>query len=605
MKVAPKINLVVNRNFKFLFYFLLISLSSNLFAQDISLYQQFNGRFDYTAIGNTLNLTENGLGGTCNILTSSSATLNLTSNQSITAAYLYWAGSGAGDFNVNLNGNLISADRTFNINLDASRQFFAAFADVTTLVINEGSATYTLSELDLTNVIPPFCPSGTNFGGWAITIIYEDDNLPLNQLNVYDGLQSVPEQLEITLDNLNVLDNEGAKIGFVAWEGDSALAVNEQLTINGNPIGNPPLNPLNNAFNGTNSFTGETDLYNMDIDVYDIQNNIDIGDTSAIIQLTSGQDFVMINNIITVLNSQLPDATVSIDSDLINCGDRIIDVEYTIYNHNSTEILPSDVLISFYADNTHIGTSQTTAAIGINEEDSYITTLEIPEGIPDNFQFSIVVDDNGSGLGAVIEINENNNSDTAQLVLLQIPEIIDLGVTTVCDEGFNAANFNLPLLFEEATNLDTSNTIYYTSYSNMEQDINPIAIPEQFTNEQNPQTVFIKSPLEPCYQPYTLTVQVENCPPYIPQGFSPNGDGKNDWFNIQGLYDIFEHHELLIYNRYGDLIFKGNNDLKWLGTANRGINRNGQLLPVGTYFYVLHLNDPNFNSLTGWVYLNH
>ncbi|OIQ29628.1 MAG: hypothetical protein BM564_05305 [Bacteroidetes bacterium MedPE-SWsnd-G2] len=579
-------------------------LSSNLNAQDISLYQQFNGRFDYTAIGNTLNLTENGLNGTCDIYTSSSALLNLNSSQTITAAYLYWAGSGAGDFNVNLNGIEIMAERTFNINLDASRQFFAAFADVTELVINEGVGNYTLSELDLTSVIPPYCPSGTNFGGWAITIIYEDLNLPLNQLNVYDGLQSVPEQLEVTLDNLNVLDNEGAKIGFVAWEGDSALAVNEQLTINGNAIGNPPLNPVNNAFNGTNSFTGETNLYNMDIDVYDIQNNIDIGDTSAIIQLTSGQDFVMINNIITVLNSQLPDATVTIDSDIINCGDRSIDVEYTIYNTNSTEILPSNVPIAFYADGTLIGTSQTASALDINEQDSYVTTLEIPIGIPENFQLSIVVDDNGSGIGMVTEINETNNWDNAQLVLLEIPEIIALGISTACDEGFNSAVFNLPLLFEEETNLDISNLSFYASITDLEQGINPISIPEQFTNDQNPQTIYIKFPLDTCYQPYSLTVQVENCPPYIPQGFSPNGDGKNDWFNIQGLYDIFEHHELLIYNRYGDLIFKGNNNLKWDGLVNRGMNRNGKLVPVGTYFYVLHLNDPNFNSLTGWVYLN-
>jgi hypothetical protein len=53
------------------------------------------------------------------------------------------------------------------------------------------------------------------------------------------------------------------------------------LRVNGNPLSNPPLNPVNNAFNGTNSFTGSNTLYNMDLDVYNIQNNIKIGDTSA------------------------------------------------------------------------------------------------------------------------------------------------------------------------------------------------------------------------------------------------------------------------------------------------------------------------------------
>ena len=58
--------------------------------------------------------------------------------------------------------------------------------------------------------------------------------------------------------------------------------------------------------------------------------------------------------------------------------------------------------------------------------------------------------------------------------------------------------------------------------------------------------------------------------PTIPQGFSPNEDGYNDWFNIDGLYDIYLQHELLIFNRFGTLIFKGDNDLKWDGKANYG-----------------------------------
>ena len=309
-------------------------------SQNVTLYQQFNGRYDYTAIGNTMNLQENGPGTNCDILTSSSSTLTLNSNQTVIAAYLYWAGSGNGDLEVSLNGIDITAERTFSDALDDTRVFFAAFADVTAIIQNQGSSTYTLSDLDISAIIPPYCPTGTNFAGWAITVIYEDPTLPLNQLNVYDGLQSVPTNLTIVLDNLNVLDNEGAKIGFISWEGDSSLAVTETLTINGNVIGNLPLNPPNNAFNGTNSFTEESNLYNMDIDFYYIQNNINIGDTSAVIELTSGQDFVMINNVITVLNSQLPDASVLIDDILNVCNNRTIDLQFTVFNNNSTDTLP-------------------------------------------------------------------------------------------------------------------------------------------------------------------------------------------------------------------------------------------------------------------------
>lgn len=93
---------------------------------------------------------------------------------------------------------------------------------------------------------------------------------------------------------------------------------------------------------------------------------------------------------------------------------------------------------------------------------------------------------------------------------------------------------------------------------------------------------------------------------FIPNGFSPNNDNKNDWFNIQGLYDVYTSHKLEIYNRYGTLIFEGNNTKKWFGIANKGLMHTDKVLPVGTYFYVLYLNESNTNSKphTGWVYLN-
>lgn len=584
--------------------FFLFYNPTTVLGQDVELYQQFNGRYDYTAIGNTLNLAENGTGADCVISTESSATLSLNANQTIVAAYLYWAGSDTGDFNVSLNNNPVTAERTFSDALDANRLFFAAFADVTTLVQSIGSDEYTLSDLDIQSIISPYCPTGTNFAGWAITIIYEDDNLPLNQLNVYDGLQSVPDILTITLDNLNVLDNENAKIGFIAWEGDRSLAVNEQLTINGNIIGNPPLNPINNAFNGTNSFTGASDLYNMDIDVYNIQNNISIGDTSATIQLTSGQDFVMINNIITVLNSQLPDATIVLDNYISECGNRNIEIEYTVNNFNSTDVLPNNTPITFYANEIIVGQSATLNTIGINESETNFMILTIPETVGEDFILTLSVDDIGDNSGIVIEINENNNMFEQTINLLVAPPTETLPETLLCDEGFNSATFNLNEIFQQSININ-DNVAFYTSLSDLQNQENEIFDPTAYNNSTNPETIYARVESDPCYDSYSFDVLVENCPPYIPDGFSPNNDGPNDWFNIQGLYDIFENHKLLIYNRYGTLIFEGDNSKPWDGKANRGVNNLGKLLPVGTYYYVLHLNDPNYKSMAGWVYLNY
>ncbi|MDX1463414.1 MAG: gliding motility-associated C-terminal domain-containing protein, partial [Marinirhabdus sp.] len=303
---------------------LLLFLCATLSAQDIEQYQQFNGRFDYTALGNTLNTIENTNAVDCTILTQSSAALTLEPGQTVEAAILYWAGSGSGDFDVALNGTPVSAERTFDFFFTATSGlefvYFAASADVTDIVTNNGVGNYTLSGLDLQAVIPPYCSSNggnsTNFGGWALYVIYEDTSLPLNQIILFDGLEGVSTgntEINILLEDINVLDNTGAKIGFLAWEGDQGIAVNETLSINGNVLSNDPLNPANNQFNGTNSFTGSDQLFNMDLDFYNIEENIQPGDTSASIQVTSGQDLVLINNIITVLNVELPDATIEVD----------------------------------------------------------------------------------------------------------------------------------------------------------------------------------------------------------------------------------------------------------------------------------------------------
>ena len=583
---------------------LLFGVAFPLFAQDISLFQQFNGRFDYVAIGNTLNTAENGPFAPCTILTSSSADLNLNSDQNVVAAFLYWAGSDNGDFDIEINGIAVSADRTFSDSLDSQRNFFAAFADITDIIIAQGNGTYTISEFDLTSVITPYCPTGTNFGGWAITVIFEDNNLPLNQLNVYDGLQSVPTFLSITLDNLNVLDNEDARIGFVAWEGDSALAVNEQLTINGNVISNPPLNPANNAFNGTNSFTGATNLYNMDIDVYNIQDNISIGDTSATITLTSGQDYVMINNIITVLNSQLPDATIVVDDFIVNCGDNSIDLLYTVNNFNSTAALPANVPIAFYLEGVLLGQSQTMNPIAIGGSESGTIVLTIPEASDPNLTITAVVDDDGTMTSTITEINEDNNEITTDIELLVIPDIITLPDLIGCNEGFETSTFNL---FEalESLEFEDDQVSFYLSLNDLESTSNAILIPSNYNNSDNPETIFVRFESPPCYEIYQFQLTIENCPPYIPDGFSPNDDTRNDWFNIQGLYDVFTEHELLIYNRYGDMIFEGNNEKPWLGKINRGLNNHGKRVPVGTYFYVLNLNDPDYRPMVGWVYVNY
>ncbi len=429
----------------------LLSIPFLVFSQQvvpIEQYLQFNGRYDFTAFGNTLNTEENGTFGPCTIMTSSSADFTLDPGQTLLSAHLYWAGSGSGDFNVKLNGATVNAQRTFALTATSGLNYFSAYADVTSILALQGQGTYTLSDLDLTGAIGPYCSGGTNFGGWAVIVIYEDPSLLLNQITLFDGLDYVDsshQNINIILDNISAATDVAAKIGFLAWEGDAAIAVNESLRLNGILIDNPPLNPGNNAFNSTNSYTNSFDLYNMDLDYYNLQ-GLDIiqpGDEQINIQLSSGQDFIMVNNIIVSVNSELPDATITIDNLGVLCEDRNIEVNYTVANLNSTAPLPANTPIAFYADAVLLGQAATVNEIPINGTESGSINLNIPVGTPQVFTLKAVVDDDGTGNGIVLETNENNNEFEEEIDLSE-QGLLVLGTNESC-EGMTVtltANFD-------------------------------------------------------------------------------------------------------------------------------------------------------------------
>jgi gliding motility-associated-like protein len=594
-------------------YFLLLWLHFFAFsvsAQEVTLYEQFNGRYDFTFIGNTLNLFENNnIGGVnCEINTSSAATLDLQPTDVIEKAYLYWAGSGPGDFDVKLNDVAISPERTFSVTQNTSGLvFFSAFKDITSQVLATGNGDYTLSELDLTAIIPTYCGNGTNFAGWAILIVYRNDALPLNQLNVYDGLDYIgagQPTLDFTLDNLNVIDDVGAKIGFIAWEGDTFISVNETLRINGEILSNPPLNPANNAFNGTNSITGSNELFNMDLDIYPIQDNIQPGDQSAEISLTSGQDFVMINTVVTKLNSQVPDATIVIDDVYLACDLVTLTVDYTVSNFGGTNPLPANTPIAVYADTVLVATTATTVVLAIDESESGTITFELPAGVSSPFELLLAVDDTGNGTGVINELNENNNTDSETISLLTSTFLPPLTALEVCNEGFGSGTFSMNAVLDD---LMESLMAPATAYASMEEAMvgsNPIINTGNYQTV-TPQTISIRVDTAPCPTFVELPLLVENCPPTIYNYISANGDGLNDFFFVDGLRDIFLDFEIQIYNRWGKLLWTGNqNTDDWRGEVTTNQSLYGSLAPDGTYFYVLYLNDTGYpEAYQGFVYI--
>lgn len=93
----------------------------------------------------------------------------------------------------------------------------------------------------------------------------------------------------------------------------------------------------------------------------------------------------------------------------------------------------------------------------------------------------------------------------------------------------------------------------------------------------------------------TVTVKVVPKNIDIPTIFTPNGDGKNDTFNIPNI-QLFPGSQLIIVNRWGNEVYRSNNyQNTW----------NGQGLSEGTYYYVLNKKEisGSITTFKGWVFL--
>lgn len=85
---------------------------------------------------------------------------------------------------------------------------------------------------------------------------------------------------------------------------------------------------------------------------------------------------------------------------------------------------------------------------------------------------------------------------------------------------------------------------------------------------------------------------------FVPNIFTPNGDGVNDFLIVPCLGN-YPNNELSVFNRWGDEVFRAigySND--WTGTFN------GADLPDGSYYYILKLNDADETILQGYTVIH-
>ncbi|MFB0903400.1 MAG: gliding motility-associated C-terminal domain-containing protein, partial [Nonlabens sp.] len=174
--------------------------------------------------------------------------------------------------------------------------------------------------------------------------------------------------------------------------------------------------------------------------------------------------------------------------------------------------------------------------------------------------------------GELFCINDNPTLQQLTFNLLEYNSMVNNVVWYTTIDGMNA----VPL-----TTIMTSGTIYYAVL------IDPVTGCESSVRLQ-------------------VTVDLSACSELtIPDGFSPNGDGVNESFDIDNLNFLYPNFSIYFYNRYGSLVYEGTaNTPRFNGFSNQPALLNDGKLPVGVYYYILKFNDGTTKPSQGRIYLS-
>lgn len=174
----------------------------------------------------------------------------------------------------------------------------------------------------------------------------------------------------------------------------------------------------------------------------------------------------------------------------------------------------------------------------------------------------------------------NGCSDTASVTVTIIP-----GTVTIADAGSDITlcvgdpvnlSGNTPIVGETGL-WSTNGTGVITSPNNPTTSVTGLTIGSYYFT-----WIITNSLCSPTMD--SVNIVIESCDPsniLIPNVFTPNSDGSNDIFTVNG--NNLESVECEIFNRWGQLLYSWNN----INGAWDGRTSSGAEVPDGTYFYII------------------
>ncbi|MBX3238616.1 MAG: gliding motility-associated C-terminal domain-containing protein [Chitinophagaceae bacterium] len=203
------------------------------------------------------------------------------------------------------------------------------------------------------------------------------------------------------------------------------------------------------------------------------------------------------------------------------------------------------------------------------------------------------------GLGAGEILNVNPQSTTSYTAIARSPE----GCTSTETATVNVINFTMQLTANPSS-ISPGDPVTLTSSANAIHGVSAWLPESHFANQiATVQTITVTDTVktfsvvgvseEGCRDTASTTISVDvpisEGDTFIPNAFTPNGDGKNDIFKVYG--SAIREVDIRIYNQWGNFIFETkDNTLGWDGTQK------GRPQPVGVYLYVIKIRLNNEDS---------
>jgi gliding motility-associated-like protein len=173
-------------------------------------------------------------------------------------------------------------------------------------------------------------------------------------------------------------------------------------------------------------------------------------------------------------------------------------------------------------------------------------------------------------------------ADFVKLIVIEAPPVADFA----CDPETGLTNFN--------------STVQFIDKSTGAEHWNWQIGPKHTTLEQNPSYTFPDTGkvsvrlivTHPAGCKDSITKEIDIRPEitwYMPNAFTPNGDGTNDDFFGKGFLNGVTNFKMSIWNRWGEMVYETSNpNDKWNGEKRNS----GGLSPEGVYIYVVTFTGP-------------